>query len=61
MTTKKERIWNEIHYDGVMDAFFGSTRICKYCKTPTEWDSKKAVRYCPKGCFKGEIKKWKRK
>ncbi|KKN44307.1 hypothetical protein LCGC14_0694090 [marine sediment metagenome] len=35
-----------------LDGWFGRTRICKYCETPTQFD-KKIGRYCPKGCFKG--------
>lgn len=46
----------EYNLQCAMDGFFGRTRLCKQCMTPTKFDHKKAVRYCPKGCFKGNTK-----
>lgn len=50
MTTKKQRIDTE-NFEANVDGFYGRTRICKVCKTPTELD-KNMFRYCPKGHFK---------
>ncbi len=60
MISKKEKLRRkrardiEYNLECAMDGFFGRVRECKYCKTPTEFNHKEAVRYCPKGCFKGD-------
>ena len=41
--------------ESAMDGFFNRIRLCKYCKTSTKFDVNSG-RYCPKGCFRGEIK-----
>lgn len=53
----KDAIDREVHLESAIDGFFGRVRRCKFCKTPTEFDFKTGERFCPKGCFKGKIKR----
>ena len=44
---------HELHVEVPMDGFFGRIRKCPFCHTKGDFDMKKGVRYCPKGCFHG--------